>query len=136
MSFGLGGAGNPYNGFKFGVEGSSAPAYSLRFLSSNASGGGGINGISPNSFGNAATRVASGTRTTLRINSATITTSGTFVNFSGFASQQNRLGCYYAFANQQFWKGNLYSAIFVASAVTAGQITSTEKFVNAKTGAF
>lgn len=136
MNFGLGGAGNPYNGFRFGVEGSSVPAYSLRLVSSNASGGGGINGSSPNSFGNAATRVASGTRRTLRINSARIATSGTFVNFSGFASQQNRLGCYYAFANQQFWKGGIYQSIFAAIDPSNDQISSSEDWCNLKTGAY
>jgi hypothetical protein len=136
MAFGKGGASTTYPGFALRIRGSSAPAYAPQLLTASATVTSSFIAQTGNTFGDAATRVLSATRTALRVNANGLATSGSVVDFNGWVTQNNRLGCNYNFANNDFWKGNIYSAIFLAGAVTAGQITSTEKWVNSKTGAF
>ena len=137
MTFGKGGNSAPnYPGFALNIRGSAAPAYAPQLLTASTTVASSSVGSVPSSFGDAATRVVSATRTALRVNASALAITGSTVNFDGWGTQNNRLGCNYNFANNQFWKGGIYSAIFVASSVTAGQITSTESWTNGKTGAY
>ena len=134
-SFGKGGATIVYPGYVLSVRGSSSPTYAPQLQTSSATVANNFIGAA-NTFGDAATCVVSATRTALRVNASGIATTGATGDFDGWVTQNNRLGCNYNFSNTNFWKGGIYSAIFVASAVTAGQITSTENWVNGKTGAY
>lgn len=137
MTFGKGGNSAPtYPGFAIAIRGSAAPAYAPQLLTASATASGSLLAVTGNTFGDAATRVVSATRTALRVNASALVTTGSASDFDGWVTQNNRLGCNYNFANNNFWKGNIYSAIFVASSVTTGQITSTETWVNGETGAY
>jgi hypothetical protein len=137
MTFGKGGASTPtYPGFALEIRGSSAPTYAPQFLTASTTVSGSLLAFTGNTFGNAATRVLSATRTVLRVNANGLATTSSTTDFNGWVTQNNRLGCNYNFANNNFWKGNIYSAIFAAISVVDNQITSAQNWTNDKTGAY
>jgi hypothetical protein len=136
MSFGKGGASTTYPGFALLIRGSAAPAYAPQLLTASATVTSSLLALTGNTFGDAATRVLSATRTALRVNASALATINSTTDFTGFVTQNNRLGCNYSFANNNFWKGGIYSAIFAAISVLNNQITSAETYVNGKTGAY
>jgi hypothetical protein len=137
LSFGKGGNSAPtYPGFAIFTRGSAAPIYAPQLAIASATVSGGLIALTGNTFGDAVTRVLSVTKTDIRVNASGIATTGSASNFDGWVTQNNRLGCNYNFANNNFWKGNIYSAIFVASAVSAGKVSQFENFTNDKTGAY
>jgi hypothetical protein len=135
VSFGKGGASTTYPGFSLLVRGSSAPAYAPQLQTASGTVNNNLLGFG-STFGSAATRVISATKTGFRINNSGIGTSGSSVDFTGFGTQNNRLGCNYNFANNNFWKNGIYSAIFAAISVVDNQITSAQNWTNNKTGAY
>lgn len=136
MSFGGSGTSTSYPGMSLLVRGSSAPAYSIQILSASASANGSI--LTSPAFGDTGYHVLSATRTGVRLDATAITPTGSFVDFNGYSTANNRLGCSYTFANNSYMKGDLYGFIirFAASGLSASQVAQAETWLNTKTGAY
>jgi hypothetical protein len=135
MTFGKGGPSTTYPGFALSIRGSSSPSYAPTLQTSSTTSNSNLSAAAF-TFGDASTRVLSATRTVLRVNASALTTTGSSTNFNGWVTQNNRLGCNYNSVNNNFWKGNIYSAIFAAISVVDNQITSAQNWTNDKTGAY
>jgi hypothetical protein len=135
FSFGKSGNTLTFPGFNLQIRGSGVPAYSPQVMTSSTTAAAFFQ-TPANSFGDIAKKVVSATRSVIRLNANGITTTGNTVDFSGFVTQFNRLGCTYANVNANFYIGGIYSAIFAAVPMITSQIFTAETWVNEKTGAY